>query len=157
MTIYLVKNFLEGQQSEYYVSSQEEADENYSAQITCVIGTKEEAQLRQQEIAVEYLRIEGHRFSINKEIQVGEDAIWTAVDDLSTETYDGAYRVFNTVTGSYEKANNKEEALALLVKVKNEFIVFSGLSDVSEIEKLPTDYSENTYGVNTGTIPVEVI
>jgi hypothetical protein len=157
MTVYLVKNFLEGQQSEYYVGSQEEADENYSTQITCVIGTKEEAQLRQQEIAAEYLRIESYRFSVNKEIQSGENAVWTTVSDLNSETHEGAFQVFNAVAGSYSRANNKEEALALLEKVKNDFIVFSGLSDVMEIEKLPVDYSEDTYGVNTGTIPVEVL
>lgn len=157
MTIYLVKNFLEGQKSEHYVSSQEEADKNYNTEIICVVGTKEQAQARQKEIADQYLEIEKHRFSINKEIPNGDHTVWTAVDDLSTETHDGAYQVFNTVLGSYERANNKEEAVELLNKVKNDFIVFCGLSDVTELEKIPPAYLEITYGTDTGTIPVEVM
>lgn len=156
MTVYFVKNPIEGR-PEYFVETQEELDANINPALFCVVGTKEQAQARQQEIALAYLEAEKDRFVVTKETQTGDDITWMAVEDLNTDEHTGAYQVFNTVTGQYEKAITKQEAFELLARIKQDFLVFSGLTVVSEVEKLPEPYPEIRFGVNTGTIPVEVM
>lgn len=156
MTIYFVKNFIEGSQ-EYFVETQKDVDENTNLNLLCIVGTKEQAQTRQQEIAVAYLEAEKDRFVVTKEIQTGDDVTWMTVEDLNTDEHTGAYQIFNTVTGQYEKANTKQEAFELLARIKQDFLVFSGLTDVIEVEELPVPYSKERHGITTGTIPVEVM
>ena len=155
MTVYFVKNYLEGQEPEYFVDSQELVDSNLH--VNCVVGSYEDAVARQKQIADEYLVQENHRFTVIKETVTEAGVIWQPVENIETETHDGPYQVFNTITGLHEKAINKEEALSILSRIKNEFVSFSGLDSVQILEKLPSKYNEERFGVITGEIPVEVM
>jgi hypothetical protein len=153
--MYLVKNFIEGQEPEYFVTSQETVVSNPS--FKCVVGSYEDAVARQKQVTDAYLIQEKHRFTVVKEINAGDNVVWEFVENIETETHDGAYQVFNTITGMHEKASNKEEALNILNRIKNEFIVFTGLDSVKTVEKFPSRYGEEKFGVTVGEIPVEVM
>ena len=155
MTVYFVKNYLEGQEPEYFVASQEMVLS--TRRFNCVVGSYEDAVARQKQIADEYLIQENHRFTVAKETVTEGNVIWEPVENIETETHDGSYQVFNTITGLHEKAETKIEALNILDRIKNEFIVFNGLDSVEILEKLPGKYNEERFGTITGEIPVEVM
>lgn len=92
-----------------------------------IFNTLEEAKEYANPLIAEFQAHEEYRFSIAKEIVSGNDTTWMSAD-LENDPEDSVYFVFNTINGLHEKVNSKTEATAKLEQVKQEFLVFSGMS-----------------------------
>lgn len=80
-----------------------------------------EAQEKLNEIKAGVLERESYRFSVAKEVVEGNNTTWMHAD-LDNDYEDGAYQVFNTLTGQYETVNSLAAAKERLEEVKTLFI-----------------------------------
>lgn len=102
-----------------------------------VFNTHEEAETYAAPIINQYLVDEAHRFSVVKEVVNGGDVVWTPAD-LTTDSEELTYLVFNTVTGRHEKVDSKTAAVAKLEEVKLGFLSFYGyeIKEITDVEAL---------------------
>lgn len=153
MTIYKVLN-LTNNVTEYIVESQEAVDAN--DHLTCSVGTESDAATKHDQYVAAYMTQESYRFTIAKEIVNGNNTTWVNVENINEDLHDGGYFVFNTLTGMHEKAANKEEAIAIQNRIKQEFIDYSDLTSYKIVESLPskTSIAAGNIARSANAIPV---
>lgn len=156
MTYYVINNQITNR-VEYFVDTEETKLAN--DHLVCIVGTQEDANLKVQQNKQEFLEQESHRFVIAKEVVDGNNTIWMNAD-LTADSEEGVYQVFNHATGQHEPIDGLINAINRMTQLKDEFINSFSWS-VAEIETLPIKhvggYSQQIYGNTVGDIPVEVM
>ena len=139
MSIYFVPNIITGTLT-YFVSDESTQlnGQNSGVDGNYVIGTLDDANALLTQNAQSYLAECADRFTVCRTLYTEDGLAFTAVN-LDNEPQDPnvEYQVFNTLTGVHETALGTDVAKELLAKIKNDFIVWSGLSEVKTLEALP--------------------
>ena len=155
MTYYVINN-ISINQTEYFVPDEETKSTNYH--LVCIVGTQEDAIAKNEQNKQEFLEKESYRFTVAKEEVNGNDTTWKAAD-LTNDAEEGVYHVFNHTNGLYETVNGLSNSIARMNELKQNFIDSLSINVVA-IDKLPpkpTKYAQEIYGIDTGSIPVEVM
>lgn len=118
----------------YLVSTQEEANKNPTLEY--VVGAEQDLLDKLKQIQDEYLLRDSYRFSCNKEVVDGSNTTWCGVD-FDTDPEVGVYWVFNHFTGLHEKVESLTAARDRVEALKQETLVWAGLTTVQEIDFLP--------------------
>jgi len=103
-----------------------------------VIGTIDDANAKLREVAQSYLNERANDFSVCISLTDENGTSWQAVD-LNTEihTDNATYYLFDPVLGMHEVAVGLVEAKSKSEQIKQNFLSWSGLSEVQTLEALP--------------------
>ena len=139
MSVYIVPNLITGVQT-YFVPN--EADQitgqNSGAEGVFLVGTLDDANALLAQNTQDYLALCTDRFTVCRTLYT-ENGLSFVLINLDEEPQDPniEYQVFNTLNGLHENVLGTDNAKTLLSKIKNDFIVWSGLSEVKVIDKVP--------------------
>ena len=135
---------------EYIVPTQEEINANQH--LTCYVGDEQTAKDKLEANKQAFLELRKDSFSINKEVIVGDTAVWATVIDIETDTHTGNYQVFSPLSGQYTLAKDKTEAVNLYNQYKQDWLNQAGF-EYFAIDALPPYVDPSIIPV----IPVEIM
>jgi len=134
MTVYYTSNLID--LTNYYICpDQATIDQGKVAGYNGIfsIGTEADAQSILNICQQNWLNACVDRFSVNKDIDSDPVQTTWIPCDLNNEPQntDQDYEIFNTIHGQYVLTTGLDNAKELLVQVKQNFLVFSGLGSVT--------------------------